>query len=379
MSSKKKVIFITGTRAEYGKLKSLINLFQKKKKIASYIFVTGMHMLKKYGSTYTHVIQENKGYSKIFLYKNKKANKSQDQILADTVLGFSNFILKIKPDLVVVHGDRVEALAASMAASINNFIVMHIEGGEISGTIDEHIRHAVSKFSHIHLVSNKDAKKILISLGEQKKNIHIVGSPDIDIMKSKFLPSIDKVKKRYNINFDRYGIGILHPETTKISEINEMAKKYCEILNRSKKKYILIYPNNDPGSDIIIKNLKRLSLDRKRFRVIKSMRFKYFLTLLKNSQFIVGNSSTGIREAPFYGIPTIDIGERQKFRGNSKSIKNFNFNNKMMLEHIKNLNKKFKSSYYYGSGDSILKIKKLINKPFFWKTKVQKHFVIDGS
>ena len=379
MSSKKKVIFITGTRAEYGKLKSLINLFQKKKEIASYIFVTGMHMLKKYGSTYTHVIRENKGYSKIFLYKNKKANKSQDQILADTVLGFSNFILKIKPDLVVVHGDRVEALAASMAASINNFIVMHIEGGEISGTIDEHIRHAVSKFSHIHLVSNKDAKKILISLGEQKKNIHIVGSPDIDIMKSKFLPSIDKVKKRYNINFDRYGIGILHPETTKISEINEMAKKYCEILNRSKKKYILIYPNNDPGSDIIIKNLKRLSLDRKRFRVIKSMRFKYFLTLLKNSQFIVGNSSTGIREAPFYGIPTIDIGERQKFRGNSKSIKNFNFNNKMMLEHIKNLNKKFKSSYYYGSGDSILKIKKLINKPFFWKTKVQKHFVIDGS
>ena len=379
MSSKKKVIFITGTRAEYGKLKSLINLFQKKKKIASYIFVTGMHMLKKYGSTYTHVIQENKGYSKIFLYKNKKANKSQDQILADTVLGFSNFILKIKPDLVVVHGDRVEALAASMAASINNFIVMHIEGGEISGTIDEHIRHAVSKFSHIHLVSNKDAKKILISLGEQKKNIHIVGSPDIDIMKSKFLPSIDKVKKRYNINFDRYGIGILHPETTKISEINEMAKKYCEILNRSKKKYILIYPNNDPGSDTIIKNLKRLSLDRKRFRVIKSMRFKYFLTLLKNSQFIVGNSSAGIREAPFYGIPTIDIGERQKFRGNSKSIKNFNFNNKMMLEHIKNLNKKFKSSYYYGSGDSILKIKKLINKPFFWKTKVQKHFVIDGS
>lgn len=376
---KKKVVFITGTRAEYGKLKPLIDLFQKKKNISSFIFVTGMHMLETYGYTYSHIVDENKKKSKIYLYKNKKINKTQDQILADTIHGFSKFILKIKPDLVIVHGDRVEALAASISASINNFICMHIEGGEISGTIDEHIRHAVSKFSHIHLVANKDAKNILKSLGEDLNNVHIVGSPDIDIMKSKKLPSIDEVKKRYKIKLNEYSIGIFHPETTKINLIAHMAKKYCNILNKSKKKYVLIYPNNDPGNKTIINYLKKLSTNKEKFIFIKSMRFEYFLTLLKNSDFIIGNSSAGIREAPFYGIPTIDLGDRQKFRGKSKSIKNFNFNDKEILNYIKNIKHRFDSSKYFGTGDSINKINKLISKPFFWKAKIQKHFVIDRS
>ena len=378
-SKKKKVVFITGTRAEYGKLKPLINLFQNKKNISSFIFVTGMHMLKTYGYTYSHIIDENKKKSKIYLYKNSKINRSQDQILADTIHGFSKFILKIKPDLVIVHGDRVEALAASMSASINNFICMHIEGGEITGTIDEHIRHAISKFSHIHLVANKDAKNILKSLGEDLKNVHIVGSPDIDIMKSKNLPSIDKVKKRYKINFNNYSIGIFHPETTKINLISQMVKKYIGVLNKSKKKYVLIYPNNDPGNNTIINKLRKLSKNKEKFILIKSMRFEYFLTLLKNSDFIIGNSSVGIREAPFYGIPTIDLGERQKFRGKSKSIKNFDFKENEILNYIKNIKYRFNSSKYFGSGNSVDKINKLINNPSFWKAKIQKHFVIDRS
>jgi UDP-N-acetylglucosamine 2-epimerase (hydrolysing) len=376
---KKKVVFITGTRAEYGKLKPLIKLFQAKKNIQTYIFVTGMHMLETYGNTYTHIVNENKKKSKIYLYKNKKMKETQDKILADTIIGFSNFILKIKPDLVVVHGDRVEALAASISASINNFVCMHIEGGEISGTIDEHIRHAVSKFSHIHLVANKDAKIILKSLGEDLQNVHIVGSPDIDIMKSKKLPSLDRVKKRYKINFSKYSIGIFHPETTKINLIDQMTKMYCKTLIKSKKKYVLIYPNNDPGNKTIIDKLKKLSKNKAKFIFIKSMRFEYFLTLLKNSDFIIGNSSTGIREAPFYGIPTIDLGERQKFRGNSISIKNFAFDEKKILDYISKLNKNFKSSKYYGTGNSLSKISKIVNKPIFWKTKIQKHFVIDRS
>lgn len=374
---KKKVVFITGTRAEYGKLKLLINLFQNKKNISSFIFVTGMHMLKTYGYTYSHIIDENKKKSKIYLYNNNKTNKTQDQILADTIHGFSKFILKIKPDLVVVHGDRVEALAASISASINNFVCMHIEGGEISGTIDEHIRHAVSKFSHIHLVANNDAKIILKRLGEDLKNVHVVGSSDIDIMKSKKLPSLDSVKKRYKIKFSNYSIGIFHPETTKINLIKNMTRVYSKVLEKSQKNYVLIYPNNDPGNKTIIDKLKKITQDKKKFILIKSMRFEYFLTLLKNSDFIIGNSSVGIREAPFYGIPTIDIGERQKFRGNSISIKNFPFNEKKILNYIKKLNKKFNSSKYYGAGNSISKISKIINKPTFWKTKIQKHFVTD--
>ena len=151
----KKIVFISGTRADYGKIKSIIKILIKNKfKIK--IFVTGMHLVKKFGETH-HEIAENFSNKRIFKFKNYKPNQSLDIILANTVKGFSKFIKKEKPDLVIAHGDRVETLAAAISASFNNILVGHIEGGEISGSIDEHIRHSVSKLSHLHFVSTKRA------------------------------------------------------------------------------------------------------------------------------------------------------------------------------------------------------------------------------
>ena len=157
----------------------------------------------------------------------------------------------------MIHGDRTEPLACALSALLNNFNVVHIEGGEVSGTVDEMLRHAISKISHIHLVSNKTAKKRLVQMGENKKNIFTVGSPDVDVILGKSLPNIYNVKKRYEIKFNNYAIGILHPITTNLKNLKKETKIFLRSLVKSDLNYILIYPNNDHGSDIILKELTK--------------------------------------------------------------------------------------------------------------------------
>ena len=321
MSSKKKIIFITGTRADYGKIKNLIKTLSSKKIFDIHIFVTGMHLLKKYGSTKNIIIKENKRNAKIHLFQNQSYEDQLDIILSKTVNGFSKYLKKIEPDMVVIHGDRVETLAAAISSSFNNFLTCHIEGGEQTGTIDEHIRHSVTKLAHIHLVSNLNAKKNLLRMGENPKSVFIVGSPEVDLMKSKQLPDLKEVKKRYNINFENYAILIFHPVTTNLKSLKNEVNIILKVLNKLNKNTVIVLPNNDPGSYFIFEIYRKFKKN-KNFKFIDSMRFEYFLTLLKNSSFILGNSSSGVREAPYYGVPTINIGTRQINRANTKSILN---------------------------------------------------------
>ena len=148
----KKIIFVTGTRADYGKIKSLISTLQINNNYKTHIFVTGMHNLKKFGSTYDELQLDN--IKNIFRFNNQLKSNNLDLILSKTIQGFNDYVKKIKPDLIVIHGDRIEALGCALVGSLNNILTAHIEGGEVSGTIDEIIRHAVSKLSHYHFVTN---------------------------------------------------------------------------------------------------------------------------------------------------------------------------------------------------------------------------------
>jgi UDP-N-acetylglucosamine 2-epimerase (hydrolysing) len=375
---KKKIVFITGTRADFGKIKNVIDeLINHKFDVK--VFVTGMHLDIKYGFTFNE-IKKKFPYKYLHKFKNYNKNETQDIVLAKTIQGFSNYLRKIKPDLVVVHGDRVEALAGAISSSLNNILTLHIEGGELSGTIDEHLRHSISKLSHLHAVSNMLAKKRLIhKLGESSSSIFVCGSPDIDIMRLNNLPNINLVKKRYNINFLNYSILIFHPVTTEINKIKTSTKKLITACMKSKKKFVIIYPNNDPGNLKIIDFYKKKLLDKsfsQNFKLIKSMRFEYFLSLLKNCDLIIGNSSAGIREAPFYGIPTINLGTRQLNRVKKvKSIHNIDFNVKKISSKIKLLcGLRYSKNYIFGKGDSSKKILKIIKSNKLWKTSIQKKF-----
>lgn len=372
---KKKILFLTSTRADYGKLKILMKAVEKEKKFELYIFTTGMHMLSKYGSTYREV--EKGKYKNIYKYINQKSDYSEqmDLILSNTIVGLSNYVSEVKPDLIVVHGDRLEALAGAIVGAFNNIKIMHIEGGEVSGTIDESIRHAITKFSHFHLVANDEAKNRIIQLGENKDNIYVFGSPDIDIMYSNNLPSIEKVKDRYEISFNEYSILIYHPVTTEVDKLKERVKELVDGIIKSNLNYIVIYPNNDLGNEIIFNEYKRLENNNK-IKFFPSMRFEYFLTLLKNSQFIIGNSSSGVREACVYGVPAIDVGNRQNGRyKNIDSIIHAKEDKVEILEAIANLkDRKFEPISYYGAGNSEEMFISILKDDNMWKESMQKRF-----
>lgn len=372
-NKKRKIVFLTGTRADFGKLKPLINIVEKSDFFECFVFVTGMHILSKYGST-LHEIKKQ-GYKNIFAYNNQKNTAEMDIILANTIKGFSYFIKEIKPDMIILHGDRVEPLAGAIVGTLNNILVSHIEGGEISGTADESMRHAISKLSHLHFVANKEAKKRLIQMGESKEKIFIIGSPDIDIMKSKSLPKIEETKKRYEIPFNEYSIFIYHPVISEIGSLKKDIGKIVTALIKSKKNYVVIYPNNDMGSDIILNEYERLQ-ERNEFRVFPSLRFEHFLSLLKNSKFIIGNSSSGIREAEVYGVSAINIGTRQKNRIKNKNIINVNADKKEILSAINKAQKtKLEIVNNFGTGNSVEKFYKTILDKNFWNTDIQKQFL----
>lgn len=313
MSNNRHIVFLTGTRADYGKIKPLIissheNGFQVS------VFATGMHLLPHFGDTLMEIQKTLPKAIEIISFKNQANNMTMDMIVANTITGLSSFISKSKPDAIVIHGDRPEALAGAIVGALRNIRVVHIEGGELSGTIDGIMRHAVSKMSHVHLVANVEARLRLIQLGEAESSIYVIGSPDLDIMNSQVLPSLKKARIRYGINFVDYLIGILHPVTTDIEGSKKMAIEYVSALIESGRNFIIIYPNNDTGHEHILQEFERLRSLPNRFRIFESLRFEYFLTFLKHAQALVGNSSAGIREAPFYSVPSVDIGTRQRGR-----------------------------------------------------------------
>ena len=370
---KKKILFVTCTRADYGKLKSLIISIQKNNNFISRVFVSGMHNMKRYGSTYEEIIKDK--INGTYRYSNQTKNMRMDEILMSTMKGFSSFLIKYNPDLVIVHGDRIEPLACALSSLLNNFLVAHIEGGEVSGTVDEMLRHSISKISHLHLVSNKTAKKRLIQMGENKKYIFEVGSPDVDLILNKNLPKIESTRKRYNIGFNNFSIAIIHPVTTNIKNLKRESEIFFSALVKTNLNYIVIYPNNDLGSEIIFKEIHKLKNNNK-FRIFPSIRFEYYLTLLKNSKFIIGNSSSGIMGAPYYGVTTINIGTRQSNRLKTKLIKNIPFKEKKIIKTINQVkSRKITKRKFFGEGNSAKKIEELLLSNKIWNISKQKSFI----
>ena len=371
---KKKIVFLTGTRADYGKIKSLIKSIYNNRKYKIYILVTGMHLSKKYGSTFEEI---QKDFPKIKLNKfaNMKEKDSMDLTLSKTINFINKIFFKIKPDLIMLHGDRLETLAAAIVGNFNKFLVAHIEGGEISGAIDESIRHAVSKLSNIHLVSNQSAKRNLIQMGEFKKNIYVMGSPEVDIMISKKLPSLNMVKKRYAIEFKKYSIFCLHSDTNENRKQTDKNINNCILaLKKTNHNYVVIYPNNDINSDVILSKLLKLK-KHKNFKIFPSMRFEYFLSLLKNSSYIIGNSSTVVRETPVYGIPSINLGYRQKNRGISNNIISCKIKQRSIFTMIKRLSTiNRRKQMIFGDGNSSKKFVKILDRKYFWETSKIKSF-----
>lgn len=371
----KRILFITGTRADYGKIKSLMKTMDNSERYEVFIYVSGMHLLSQYGSTYREVLKD--GYQNVHVAFGQQQTDDMSYNLGVVLTNLAVYVSQVQPDMILVHGDRIDALAGAITGALNNILVAHIEGGEISGTIDDSIRHAISKFAHLHFVCNEEAKKRIIQLGESDKHIFVIGSPDIDIMLSDKLPSLAETKKYYDISFEEYAIFMYHPVTTEVSELGEHITKVIQALRSSGKNYVVIYPNNDLGTEIILEKIQKLDAEEN-FAVYPSIRFEYFLTLLKHALFIIGNSSAGIRESGIYGVPAIDIGTRQNGRYDKKTLKNVQHVEEKVediLEAIRDAETYAIPCHNFGMGNSTERFLKILEREETWECEVQKRFV----
>ncbi len=378
----RKILFLTGTRADFGKLKPLIQSVDTAGTFEAAIFITGMHTLSRYGYTLDEVyrtLPEHRlrdGTRSVYVYHNQVVGEPMERVLASTIEGLSRYLTEFRPDLIVVHGDRVEALAGAIVGALRNILVAHVEGGEVSGTVDELIRHAVTKMSHIHFVANEDASRRLLQLGEQPETIHVIGSPDIDLMMSSTLPDIAEVKRYYGIPFADYGVIIFHPVTTDLADTERSAQAIADAVLESGREHVVIFPNNDEGCELIFSAWKRLE-NNTLIKLLPSMRVEYFLVMLRNSRYLLGNSSAGIRECPVFGVPAINVSTRQNGRANSPCIVNVEGERGQILDAMSaswsNL-ERHAPDLAFGAGNSAQLFLEAMGKESFWQVSTQKLF-----
>lgn len=366
-----RVLFFTGSRSEWGYIKPIIKLC-KKQNIKFNICATNTHLLDSFGLSVNEIKKDGFNVSdEIYMTLDGYSTYSSTKSLGVIMMSFLDVVQRIKPDWVLLAGDRGETLIAALVSAYTNTPLAHIQAGELSGNIDGQARHAIGKFAHIHFASNKDAAIRLKKLGEQTFRIKTVGAPQLDDIRenvNKF-NDIKKLLKSYGLdNIKNYSLIVFHPVVEEYLETKRIFKNFIKCVKKTKfEKRFWISPNSDAGSHFI----KDIFLnDRNNDDILFDNLPRYqFLTLMKNASAIIGNSSAGIIESPSFKIPTINIGRRQKDRLKAKNIINIeNYSEKKFMQAIKkieskNFIKKIQNvKNPYGDGYSAKKILEILKK-----------------
>jgi GDP/UDP-N,N'-diacetylbacillosamine 2-epimerase (hydrolysing) len=311
----KKVCVITGSRAEYGLMSNLLNCFHLSDKFELQLIVTGTHLSKDHGFTYKEIIKDDLNISgKIDLNIKKSDPNGLSNQMSRAFIGFSKFFSKLKPDLIIILGDRYEIFCAATVATLYTIPIAHIHGGEVTqGSIDNAFRHAITKMSHIHFVATKKSKLRVMQLGESENNIFHVGSMGVENVTRLKLLSKNQLEKELNINFNRKTLLItFHPETlselTPEEQINPLLKSLNKIQDTN---FLFTMSNSDVGGDKINNKIIQFIERNKNAYFFKNLGYLKYLSAVKFCSAVVGNSSSGIIEAPSLNIPSVNIGSRQ--------------------------------------------------------------------
>lgn len=358
MKKKKfKILVLTGKRGGFGAMKPMLKKINKQKNLKLYLVATDQHFDPKFGKTIKEINKTFRNVHKIKINNQDGSQLKRAEFLGTFFKLFSKILYKLKPDLCILYGDRSEVMTAAVCCVNFNIPIAHLQGGDITGSIDDYYRHAITKLSNLHLVSNKEAKKNLLKLNEKDKNIIITGDHHIDNLLN------DKVytkKKLYNfldlkLNTP-YIIILQHSETTQVKNAYNQMQKTMMACSKFNIKKIVIYPSTDPGWQDIIRSINNFSND-KQFKIYKNLETKIFIPLLKYSKLLIGNSSCGIIESAYFSIPVINIGRRQEGRLKDENVFDVSHNSnkiynkiKYILDRHKIFKKNFNCKKLYGNG-----------------------------
>ncbi|WP_422529144.1 UDP-N-acetylglucosamine 2-epimerase [Serratia fonticola] len=376
----KKIAVFTGTRAEYGLLYWLLKDIQNDTDLILQLIVTGMHLSPEFGNTYKQI--EADGFSideKIEILISSDTPVGVVKSMGLGMLGFSEALSKLRPDCIIILGDRFEALAMAQSAMVMKIPIVHLHGGEITeGAYDDSFRHAISKLSHLHFVSTEEHRKRVIQLGEQPSTVFNFGALGLEHLKrSKFL-NIEELSESLSFKLDKpYFLVTYHPVTL-ADELPELSfLQIIEALNEFKNyKIIITYPNADDGGRRIIPLLKEFANSQPdRVLVVPSLGQTRYLSAVKYSAAVIGNSSSGIIEVPSLNVSTVNIGLRQKGRMAANSVINCEAKKDSIIKAINkavknnSLNKDTNIDNPYDGGFVSQRIIEILKKIDFLKMK----------
>lgn len=381
----RKICVVTGTRAEYGLLSRLIRMIDESEKTQLQLLATNMHLSPTYGETYKEI--EADGFKidrKIpIIEEGKNDAVATLKSMAKAVAGFADAFNELKPDIVALLGDRYEILAAAEAALIEKIPIAHIHGGEVTeGAYDDAIRHSITKMSHLHFPSIEPYRKRIIQMGENPERVFTVGAIGVENIKR--IPLLSKTEAEQSIGFalDKNTILVTyHPVTLGPDSMKRDIDAFISLLEERKDlRIIFTMPNSDNGSEVIVDAINEFVNNNKdRAVAFKSLGLKRYLSVMKEVGAVVGNSSSGIVEVPSFGIPTLNIGDRQKGRLAAESVVNCGTDkesiksglNKVLSTDFQNFCKTVENPY--GKENTAEEIFKVISS-YPLDNIIQKHF-----
>lgn len=363
----KKILIITGSRGEWGYIRPILRLMQQRQDVRPVLVVTNMHLLESYGSSYREIEQD--GFTidyKVHMSLDGYNHYTQAKSLGIFLNSLPDILDKERPDWVLLAGDRGEQLMGAIAAAYTYTPVAHIQAGELSGNIDGMTRHAIGKLVHMHFAANQDAADRLKKLGEEEFRIFNVGAPQIDEMVQAQYTELEQLEEKMFVTLkEGFLLGVMHPVTEEASKAGEQAKIFIEAMNQINLPKIIILPNNDAGSNLVKEAI--MQYRQGEYHFYSNLKREDYLGLLKNARCIVGNSSSGLLEAPTFCTPAVNIGRRQNMRFRGINVIDVPFDKAKIAESIeKACSEKFhqylreKCVNPYGDGRSSEKILNLL-------------------
>lgn len=314
----KKVAVVTATRAEYGILRPLIFRLKEEQELCLQVIATGTHLSEKYGNTQVEIEKDGINiFRKIPILEEGNTAYDISCTMANALRRFALYFKEEQPDLVIVLGDRTELLGICAAAMNERIPIAHLHGGEVTeGAVDDCIRHAITKMSYLHFPATEEYRKRIIQLGEEPERVFNVGALGVENILHTPLLSYEEICKQAGIPKDRdYVVMTFHPVTLEKATARAQTEELLKAIEQQKDWFYLItMANADVGGDIVNQMLQQFAEKKENIKLVPSLGMVRYLSAVKYSRFVLGNSSSGIIEAPSLGIPTVNIGDRQKGR-----------------------------------------------------------------
>lgn len=370
----KKIAIVTATRAEYGILKPLIEGLSKENEFEVQLLVTGTHLSEKHGVTQQEIIGDgNSIYRKIPILEQGNTPCDVSCTMANAIRGFALYFAQEKPDILIILGDRTEMLGICCAAMNERIPIAHLHGGELTeGAVDDCVRHAITKMSYLHFAATEVYRNRIIQMGEQPERVYNVGALGVENILNTQLLSYEDMCAQTGIPLGReYVVVTFHPVTLEDNTVEKQTEELIQAMREENKYFYLITKANaDAGGDIVNEMFETFEKKQENVKLVASLGMLRYLSAVKYSAFVLGNSSSGIIEAPALGVPTVNIGDRQKGRLMSESVINCKNEVKDIVSAIASAEKaKHQVSHLYGDGTTSKKIIKNL-KEFLQKDKI---------